>query len=129
MSDSSGYGVYDEETDSYLNTETNQSICPAGWRLPTDSGNKSFNNLVTAASLEAGAHGNIHTTPNWFVYGGYFIDSLERVIDEGTYWSSTVYDDCGSLQLVFYSYIDGFIDPSFGDGGRYPGASVRCVVR
>ncbi|MBR3143957.1 hypothetical protein IKF12_02015 [Candidatus Saccharibacteria bacterium] len=120
MNDSSSYTT-DEQ-------DVNQSICPAGWRLPTYSGDKSYANLVSAANLTSGTSGNIQNAPAYFVYGGYWSGSSGSVGGYGGYWSSVVSDDYGygAYRLCFYR--TGVLSPHDGydrDGGN----SVRCVAR
>ena len=122
MSDSSGYENDGDDVD--------QSICPAGWMLPksgtTLTGSGSFQYLADEADLTAGASGNIHTTPNWFVYGGNWHGSLSSVGSSGNYWSSVVYDSDNSYYLAFYA--GGYLGPQDYVGRSY-GYSVRCVAR
>ena len=118
MNDSSSYSTTEEDVD--------QSICPAGWRLPTYSGNKSFDNLRTALSLTSGASGNVQSAPAYFVYGGYWGGSSYSVGGSGHYWSSVVNDDGAAYGFYFdrdgYMYLRGFDTRDFGN-------SVRCVAR
>ena len=118
MSDSSSY-----TTDLQ---DVNQSICPAGWRLPTYSGDKSYQNLVNTQGLTAGTSGNIQNTPTYFVYGGYWNGSSGYVGCGGIYWSSVVKSSSSSYQLYFdangYLYLQG-------SGSRNDGYSLRCVAR
>ncbi len=118
MNDSSSY-----TTDF---TDVDQSICPAGWRLPTYSGNKSYDNLVTALSLTSGTSGNVQSAPAYFVYGGGWGGASYGVGGYGLYWSSVVYDDYDAYE--FYFYRDGDMHPQYGDLRDY-GTSVRCVAR
>ena len=118
MSDSSSY-----TTDLQ---DVNQSICPAGWRLPTYSGDKSYQNLVNIQGLTAGTSGNIQNTPTYFVYGGVWDGSSYYVGLNGSYWSSVVKSSSTSYLLYFYAR-GGLFPQSFGS--RYLGLSLRCVAR
>ena len=120
MEDSS---MYDYEYDG---TDVEQSICPAGWRLPTYSGSKSYLNLKNTLSLTAGTSGNIQNTPVYFVYGGYWRGSSGVVGSYGYYWSSVVFDDYYAYYLYFD--VDGYLNPQ-DYGYRGIGSSVRCVAR
>ncbi len=54
--------------------KTTQSICSRGWQLPADSGDKSYDALLTSYGNKSGlSYGNqdIRLTPLYFVYGGY----------------------------------------------------------
>ena len=112
------------------NTDANQSICPAGWRLPiggtSNTGSKSFQYLVNQLSLTSGTSGNIQNSPVYFVYGGYWSGSSYDVGGGGLYWSSVVGD--GSLAYLLYFNRNGYLRPQTSDG-RDLGFSVRCVAR
>ena len=118
MSDSSSY--------TQGNTDVDQSICPAGWRLPTNTVNKSYYNLVSTLSLTSGTSGNIQNSPVYFVYGGRWNRSSYDVGHAGSYWSSVVYGEDRSYELYFnrngYLYPRNYADRGFG-------LSVRCVAR
>ncbi|MBR6505581.1 InlB B-repeat-containing protein [Candidatus Saccharibacteria bacterium] len=118
MNDSSSYTTDQQDVD--------QSICPAGWRLPTYSGDKSYANLATTLSLTFGTSGNVQNTPVYFVYGGNWVGESYYVGGLGSYWSSVV--DDGDLAYGFYFRRDGFMGPRVG-GHRGGGDSVRCVAR
>jgi len=124
MSDSSSY--------TSDGTDVDQSICPAGWRLPTYSGSKSYDTLVSTLSLTAGTSGNIQSSPVYFVYGGHWEGSSSLVGGGGLYWSSVVgdvdpaYDEYLAYDLYFYD--SGHLYPQ-GDDYRSSGISVRCVAR
>ena len=120
MEDSSMYDMYEEG-----GTDANQSICPAGWRLPTYS---SYTNLVNTLSLTAGTSGNIQNTPVYFVYGGSWIGNSYDVGSIGSYWSSVAIDfHYGSYN--FYFDKSGGLYPQNFEGDRGEGRSVRCVAR
>ncbi len=124
MSDSSTY-----TTDQ---TDVDQSICPAGWRLPTYSGNKSYYNLVAEAGLTNGPNGNIHTEPNYFVYGGHLGGFGSNLLGEnGYYWSSVVGDDHGpaAAYSLSFSAKDNTSIRTQNVQARNYGCSLRCVVR
>ena len=112
--------------DNYGGTNVNQSICPAGWRLPTYVSSKSYDNLISTLNLTAGTSGNIQNIPVYFVYGGIWNGNSDYVSSGGYYWSSTVDGGGFAYGLIFDAY--GNLDPKFYDG-RYNGYSVRCVAR
>ncbi|MBQ1373452.1 hypothetical protein IIY66_01450 [Candidatus Saccharibacteria bacterium] len=107
-------------------TDVNQSICPAGWRLPTYSGDKSYLSLKNAQGLTSGTSGNIQNTPTYFVYGGGWNDSSYGVGGGGYYWSSVVRSSSNSYLLYFSA--GGFLYPR-DSSGRDIGYSLRCVAR
>ncbi len=120
MNDSSSYG-----TDG---TDVDQSICPAGWRLPTYSGNYSYQKLLRESgySVSSGTSGNIQSDPFYFVYGGYWDGWSSDVGSSGYYWSSVVSDSDNAYVLSFGA--NGNLLPQSGDNRDY-GNSVRCVAR
>lgn len=119
MNDSSSY------TTQY--TDVNQSICPAGWRLPTYSDNKSYQNLVSMQSLTAGTSGNIQNSPVYFVYGGGWSGSTRSVGYSGYYWSSSVVGNSNIAYRLSFN-ADGFLDPQ-NNSLRGNGCLMRCVAR
>ena len=130
--DSSSYA-----SSTYEDTSNNpqNSICPAGWRLPTiynsvtDSKNEfrylldQYNAYVTSGSER---DRTLAANPLWFVRGGrVYSGSLDYSGFNGFYWSSTVYSSNYAYRLYFNS---GNVTPANYDG-RYYGWSVRCVAR
>ena len=113
-------------------TDVDQSICPAGWRLPTYSGNRSYDKLVTDLSLTAGsetytgADGNIQDSPVYFPYAGFWGGSQVNVGVVSVYWSSVVKNVILSYGLAFN--VGGSLDLQ-GNNLRSGGYSVRCVAR
>ncbi len=120
MNDSSAY--------TSEGTDVDQSICPAGWRLPTYSGDYSFQKLLKESgySVSSGTSGNIQSDPFYFVYGGHWNGSSLDVGDSGLYWSSVVYSWSYAYDLSFYVY--SYLNPQ-SDALRDDGISVRCVAR
>ena len=106
--------------------DVNQSICPAGWRLPTYSGDKSYYGLVGAQGLTAGTSGNIQNAPTYFVYGGTWYGRSANVGRLGLYWYGVVNDSSHSYYLHFST--DGYLHPQSNDMRVY-GNFVRCVAR
>ncbi len=118
MNDSSSYTTGRQDV--------NQSICPAGWRLPTYSGDKSYQNLVNTQGFTSGTSGNIQSSPTYFVYGGRWNGSSGSVGSNGGYWSSVVKNSSDSYRLGFNA--SGYLD-SRSLGYRDSGFSLRCVAR
>ncbi|MBR6505688.1 hypothetical protein IKT18_02560 [Candidatus Saccharibacteria bacterium] len=116
MNNSSSYTTGEEDVD--------QSICPAGWRLPTLDGDKSYDNLVTTLGLTPGTSGNIQNAPAYFVYGGERSGSSGVVGGRGNYWSSVISDNSYAYELGFDSN-----DSISTIIRRYYGISIRCVAR
>ena len=122
MNDSSAY-----TTD---NADVDQSICSAGWTLPkggtTLTGTGSFYYMINQTGFTSGTGGNIHQTPGFLVYGGYWVGSSRYVGSGGLYWSSVVVGSGGAYGLHFYAGSN--LSPQVS-GSRDFGLSVRCVAR
>ncbi len=116
---------------SYKNnpTDVNQSICPAGWRLPTYNGDKSYQNLINIQNLTAGTNGNIHAPPTYFVYSYHWNGNrvLEYIGQAGYYWSSTVQSDVYAYDLFFH--YTGSLNTQSGNAYRAYENTIRCVMR
>jgi len=122
MNDSSSYITDQQDVD--------QSICPAGWRLPIYSGDKSYGNLITGLSLIGGASGNVQNIPVYFVYGAYWCGDpggIGHIGSSGDYWLSVVNYSNEAYKLTFTRY--GGSISSQGSQLRGYGFSVRCVAR
>ena len=137
--DSSSYGVYDEGTDSYTNTEANQSICPAGWTLPiggyyespTVAPDKSFQHLIEQygwndSDWALGNDQKIWESPIYLGLSGFWYGMLGYVGGDVGSWSSVARDEVGAYGLRVGS--GGGVDPDYGSN-RTIGNVVRCVAR
>ena len=114
--------------------DINESICPAGWRLPTShsaDANYSFGNLVkqygyTGSNQSGTTDTTLLASPLFFARGGYvFSGSLNHQGSGGRYWSSRA--DSLSARAYGLSFDSSNVDPSLGSN-RYSGYSVRCVA-
>lgn len=109
--------------------DVNQSICPAGWRLPVLTGDKSYEDLVNSQDLSVGVSGNIHNNPAYFVYSGTLTDDrTSAFVGFGAYyWYGTVQNVSNSPSFRFQAK-DNYINFKW-----YPlrrtGISIRCVAR
>ena len=121
MNDSSNYTT--------SNTDVNQSICPAGWRLPiggtTNTGSKSFQYLWDQYSSSFDEN-TMMNSPLYFSSAGFWYGYSEAVGSSGNYWSSVVKGS--NVAYVLYFEIDNGVYPQGGDS-RNVGDSVRCVAR
>ena len=108
------------------------SICPRGWKLPDNSGSKSFLNLVTTTY---GLQDNnvtdstkILQAPLNFVRGGIYHWMIAEVADKGAggfWWSTTA----ASATNAYYLYTNNSrIIPQKADD-RGHGFTIRCVAR
>ena len=119
MNDSSLYTKFGQDA--------NQSICPAGWRLPTRTGDKSYDNLVSVENLTSGIDGNIQNSPTHFVYGGRWGGNSDKIGENGNYSSSAVNDRSCSFSIHFEVQHNVLYPYSYGD--KNYGYSLRCVAR
>ncbi len=108
--------------------ESIKSICPKGWRLPINSGDKSYTDLFAAygtlSGLNAGTQ-DIRLAPLYFVYGSGVVNGyLGSAGSSGYYWSSTSDLKTSAYYLAFGTSVY----PS-GLSTRSLGYSVRCVSR
>ena len=123
MEDSSNY-----ETDGEI---MDQSICPAGWTLPTagpETGSGSYENLLTGYGYSDYEMTNpyIWEDPLYFPLSGYWHGDLYGLGGVGNYWSSVVYDSGSAYYLHFDSF--SYVYPDY-NVYRDSGYSVRCVAR
>ena len=116
ISSSTSYGGYynfcaasaGDNCSSYDSSNSTNSICPAGWDLPTLSQLEDITNQRSAFSP---------------VYSGYYDSgSLSLTGSYSNWWSATAYDSSSQYGLAYRS-------GSLGTGGnsKYYGLSVRCV--
>ena len=128
--------AYTTSTYSDITGNPQNSICPAGWRLPTMSSVSSSTAGTTNEFLHLNYIYNngdtnnskaMEGSPLFFVRGGYINgSSLTSSGNNGYYWSSTVYDSSRAYYLFFYATSVNYYTSS---GGRNYGRTVRCVAR
>lgn len=134
-SDTETYGVYynwytataGTGTYSVTSGEAAGSICPKGWILPPNSGERSYYNLLFTKgglSNNAASATAMQTTPyNFPLSGGSYGEGIDYVGSYGYFWSSTAYNDYSAYDLGFgSSNVYPQVDDSKGGG-----SSVRCV--
>ena len=96
--------------------QSSQSICPAGWTLPSRS---QFQALINYGL----SYSNFMHAPYYLLMGGYIeYNSLDNSGTYGYYWSST---PSGSVAYLLYFSASGM---SLNSRLRYIGQSVRCVA-
>lgn len=129
-----GSGTYSLNTDNTLATD---SICPKGWELPRNTGDKSWNNLIiTTYKLitTQGDQGNVtandklHQNPFSLPYSGDVSYQSGAVVHQGSlgsFWSAAAVSAVRAHHLSFngtYTWPQGAPYKTFG-------YSVRCVLR
>ena len=114
-----GTGTWSTSSDE----EASSSICPAGWRLPSNTGDKSYYHLITETYNYTTGKQLVDNLG--FVYSGYyeFNGYVYGQGSDGYFWSSTAIASSHAYSLDFYSRS---VDPQ-GNDGKSNGLSVRCV--
>ena len=122
-----GTGTYDAGANGE-DEDAIGSICPKGWRLPPNGGNKSYYNLlVTTLHLTSStAYATMQNPPyNFPLSGNTYGEGIGSVGYFGYFWSSTAYDEETAYRLIFGS---SDLNPQVDVDKGY-GYSVRCVFR
>ena len=116
------YNRYNNEY-NYKNSET--SICPAGWTLPSSA---SLSGLTRALGF-SGSSGEypIFASPIYLVGNGYiytYESSVSMYINNGSnyayYWTSTNYDSSSAYLLYSYLYTNSTYNNATGTYNYYP---------
>lgn len=94
---------------SSTQVEAAQSICPKGWRLPTNDEHKG----ITSYALQYNTVG-----------GGYYYNKAKSSPANGYWWSTTANDATDRYDL----YYNGSTLAATSDYTRYGGFYVRCVL-
>ena len=116
--------------ESVTSGNADDSICPKGWKLPTNGySTGSFGGLTSAYSL-SGSTGAAALTksPLYFIPAGFVASSgtLSLTGNYGYYWSCTAISDIYAYSLHFHS---SRVNPSGYSVDRYLGLPVRCLAR
>ncbi len=124
---------FSSSTYSDASANPQNSICPAGWRLPIitsyttgQMGNNEFYNLIYKYTMGANTDYFTVVAPLWFVRGGYLAaGGLSSSGYSGNYWSSTVNLGYSSYHLTFESSYSSSADAQH----RSDTLSIRCIAR
>ncbi len=111
------------DSSSKTSGDVNTSICPRGWKLPT---NAEYSNMLTSEGIANSSAGStkIRGTPYNYVYAGNVGEgTLGNAGSRGYYWSRTA-DSASNAYLLNFGSRYVVVDNS----GRYVGYSVRCVA-
>ncbi|MBQ3305912.1 hypothetical protein IJH02_00535, partial [Candidatus Saccharibacteria bacterium] len=93
------------------------SICPKGWRLPTNSEFQTLYNNYSSSSAMQG-------TPAFVLSGGRYGSSTYYQGSYGRYWSSTAYSSASACNLHLNS--SSVVPQDYNV--KYLGFTVRCVA-
>lgn len=120
------------------------SICPAGWRVPTsltsEAGYSDLNYLLVQQSIatnyvgastdaiwQTNGYSNIQGTPLYIVRSGYNNgSSLSVAAASGYLWSGS---SVSSTLAYYFLYGSGDVYPARGLGDRFARLPMRCLVR
>ena len=104
------------------------SICPKGFELPPNTGDNSYNSLISAYNISSNTAGGtaMRSAPLFFIRSGYVNPTIDLYYAGyyGRYWSSVAFSSSDTYYLYFGS---SFVSPS-SYAIRYFGHSVRCVA-
>ena len=111
------------------------SICPKGWKLPPNTGDGSYTNLMRSQIPDVPITGfditytnAFQQTPLSFVLSGYYFTTNEGQGEGGHYWSRTSHSSNNDIARYFYfGGISGKIELQNDNTGKLYGFSVRCV--
>ena len=117
-------------------TIVDQSICPAGWTLPSA---QDFNILIGDLNLEVGPSGNMQLSPIFLPYSGevYYFKEYDfwgfYVGAMGLWWGNGI----GTSWTGFPGAVDMVASAPYNDGNpvstnfedREAGLSIRCILR
>ncbi len=112
------------DSSSKTSGDVDTSICPKGWKLPTNS---EYSSMLSSEGIGDNSSGStkIRGTPYSFVYAGYVRDAgtLLNSTASGSYWSRTVSSSYYANHLYFGS--DRVVIAADSRDFGYP---VRCVA-
>ena len=102
--------------------DATESICPKGWRLPTDNTSGEYQALYSNSNYNTYANyrAALHLPLSGYFYNGSPVSQGRY----GYFWSSTRVDNYG--MYVLYLERSDIIPADYHD--RYSGYSVRCVL-
>ena len=121
--------------------DTQNSICPAHWRLPTNYTNtsypsggadKSWGTLVKAYGISPNNHNSdteyktLEAFPFSLPRAGYFYFGAFQNSGGGLWWSATAYSAATSAYRLGFSTT--VVQPQNGLNYKYNGFNVRCVA-
>lgn len=111
------------------NTDATEDICPKGWKLP-DGHNAGTSGATTLDQYHL-ANNKWHTWDDTYTVA--FNAVAAKVYSDGTlvtsngnWWSSTAN---GATSRYYLRYSSSGLYSGLGDGNRYYGLSVRCVLK
>ena len=118
-------------TASMTSADASSSICPKGWRLPPQTGARSYDNLITTTYGISSGQTLVAAPFNFLVAGMYReYGSMYTTGQVGNYWQSTASgfaSEADKLQIN-YNFYGYSVYPTNTSMGKNMGTSVRCVA-
>ena len=108
-----------------------ESICPAGWRMPTGNTSGEYSALAnaiygsTSSTSDATAYANYRSALHLPLSGYYYNGSASNQGGHGYWWSSTRHNSYNGMYVLYAS--TSTINPA-SYSGRGSGFSLRCVA-
>lgn len=117
---------------SYVNNSSTTSICPLGWKLPTQTQTTSYINIVGEADHSTNTA--IILGPPLNLTGGQYISTDMSLYEYVRYWTASGFINTNNDTSIYYGYIFGIAigTPSdeirVGSGlQKQHGLAMRCV--
>lgn len=110
------------------------SVCPAGWRLPTaydgnSDKNNEFKNLIDEYLSDYTSDQAITAAPLYFTRAGNFYEKiLSWAGSSGSYWSSVADNDQTEKFAQYMYYRNDSVAPIYSHK-RIVGWNIRCIAR
>lgn len=120
-------GSAESVTASQSNGDSRDSICPTGWELPRETGDKSYSSLLNGYEYN---NNSANPTLLWqppvsfTSTSQYTLDGTILYTQLGFYQDSRVYEETGSG--VFHIRKNTTF---YAEGGKVSGNAIRCVLR
>ncbi|UTX51751.1 prepilin-type N-terminal cleavage/methylation domain-containing protein [Candidatus Saccharibacteria bacterium TM7i] len=107
---------------------TNVSICPAGWRLPTGDGAGEFTQLIAALGAGSGVAGVNMLKSIFFIQFGANVTNYGFNVPgtSATLWSSSQYSSTNAYYMSVSA--SGYIFPAMSGNAKNLGFNVRCIA-
>ena len=107
--------------------DPNQSICPAGWRLPKGGPNGEFQALYDAGYNTPALMMKDAGGPHFVLSGAREAGSTEATGEIGRYWSSTAVSNDTKRAYRFYVSNTKVETSAPNIYGKHRGLSIRCI--
>ena len=117
---------------SKATTEQTNSVCPKGWRLPSNSGNPSFNHLFSLYNLQTTydkieEYGNaVSSFPLYYSKAGIYISRYQLQGTDGYYWTRTPAGNIYVAYMFLFTPVEFKIQ--VGSVTKDRATSVRCLA-